>query len=727
MRIHKLHRAVSEYIPADNGEEQPRAARFSLETPFDPSVAKVSPSLSLDIARRHMLAGLGLGCVGMAVGCSTRGRSGNPTATVAGLDLSQVDSTVRPQDDIYRYVNGKWLDSYKLPDDKPQVSAFGELHDQNIERLKSIIENISSDNEEKKKIARLYHSVLDTDALDNKGLANITGQWKLIDSAQDKEGLAHVVGLLNYEYGFSFPVDFGPEADSKNSNVYVFYIGNGGLGLSRRFLVENRYEKLRSQYLEFLTTIARHAHVVHPQQDAELTVSIEKRIAEGIWDEAKQRDPLATYNVSSIESFISSHQGFAWKQYLSGARIPEKFLHRLIVDMPSYYDHFVSIWSGHSLDDLKKWIKISALRQTTSFLPRVFRDASFHFYSGVINGVKQRPPRWKTAVGVTDEILGDALGKLYVQRHFPPEAKKEIHDLIDSLIAAYKQRLSQSWLSASTKKSAIHKLEAIGTSKVGYPDRWENYEELDIGNDYYENYRKYLKWSFHKALHRFPHPVDKTLWGMTPATVNAYYSPLNNEIVFPAGILQAPFFDKNADLAVNYGGIGAVIGHEISHAFDDQGAQYDAQGNLRSWWTHHDEQKFKQLTARLADQYGKFVPHGLDAKDHINGPISVGENAADLNGLTTAARAYRGRLNNGNIDGPIAPEKLQNLFLNWSRIYREKWRKEALVAYLPTAVHSPGEARARQTVKNIDDFVYAFGVKSGDKEFLPPGERIHIW
>jgi predicted metalloendopeptidase len=524
------------------------------------------------------------------------------------------------------------------------------------------------------------------------------------------------------------PFDFGIHQDNKDSTKYVADIGQGGLGMpDRDYYLKADDKKLadtKAKYQQHVEKMLGMAGDKNAAANAKAIVDFETELAKVQWTKVELRDPIKAYNKVNLADMGKTAPGFDWKTWLDTTGIAAKASY-VIVGQPTYLKGFVEVSNKTSLDTWKAYLSLHLIESYGSFLSKNFADERFDFYGRTLSGVKEQEPRWKRGVGAVERAQGEALGKLYVAEHFPAERKARMEELVKNLLAAYKQSIDKlDWMSPATKKEAQAKL-ATFNPKIGYPNKWKDYSALTVKrDDLVGNVMRSRVVEADRELNKLGKPIDRDEWGMTPQTINAYYNPEMNEIVFPAAILQPPFFDANADDAVNYGGIGAVIGHEISHGFDDQGAQYDGKGNLRDWWTASDHKNFKAKTTALVNQYNAFEP--LPGY-HVNGELTLGENIADNSGLAIAAKAYRLSLKGKKapvIDGLTGE---QRLYMGWAQVWRSKMREQQQIVQVKTDPHSPGQYRANGTLRNQPGFYDAFSVKQGDKMYLAPKDRVIIW
>jgi predicted metalloendopeptidase len=651
-----------------------------------------------------------------------------PAAPVSGLLLPGYDRQVRPSDDLFRFTNGQWLRSTEIPADKIRYGAFDIVDDQAEQSLRMIVEDSvahhgslgSSD----QRIGDFYTSFMDTKRLDTLGAAPLKTSLARIDS------LASPADVLRYfaesrQNGISSPIALSIDQDAKNANAYIPSVSQAGLTMPNRdyyLKTDQQFVTLRDQLRGYAARVLGLAGLPGPDAAAGRVVAVEKRIAEIQWTAAQERDATATYNKFTVADATARTPGLDWKTYLDAARVPTG---DFVVSEPSFFTALGSALTTMPLTDWKSYLQFKLIDSLSPYLSDDFVTARFEFRGRDLAGQQEMKPRWKRGVAAVDDAMGDLLGQRYVQRYFPPEAKARMDALVGKLIAAFRSSIDGlDWMSDATKAEARDKLSKLAV-KIGYPAKWKDYSALTVAsNDLVGNVLRSAQVEYQRDLDRLGKPVDREEWFTTPQTVNAYYNPTKNDITFPAAILQPPFFDPNADDAVNYGGIGAVIGHEISHAFDDQGRKYDGTGNLRNWWTPQDVAWFTARTQALVKQYSAYEPL---PGEHINGELTLGENIADLSGLTVAMRAYR--LSLGGRAAPVMDGFTgeQRFFLGWSQVWRGKIRDKQLRSQLLSDPHSPNEFRANGVVSNLSDYYAAFGVKEGDKLYRAPDQRVKIW
>ena len=645
----------------------------------------------------------------------------------SGIDKSNFDPEVRPQDDLYRSVNGKWLKHATIPADRPADGSFFALRDRSDEQVRAIVEEAakSKDNADAQKISDLYLSFMDEGRANKLDLAPIQAELDAVAAIKDKAGLIRELAALQ-RVGVPGLFVLFVRTDAKKSDQYAAYLEQGGLGLpNESYYREAKYESIRTAYVAHVGKMMALAKAANAKEAGERVIAVETAIAKCHWDIVHTREADRTYNKMSRARLKELAGGLdldPWFKGMGGQDIPE-----VVVREPSFMTGLAKVIDQFSIDDWKTYLAWHVVNSRASLLSEPFVKEDFDFSGKTLLGTPEMQPRWKRGVAQVEASLGMAVGRLYVQKHFPPEAKEKMKVLVANLIEAYRVDIQAlDWMTAETKKKALEKL-AKFTPKIGYPDKWRDYAKLEIQrDDLVGNQRRVAEFALAYQLGKLGKPVDRSEWNMTPQTVNAYYNPGMNEIVFPAAILQPPFFDPKADDAVNYGGIGAVIGHEIGHGFDDQGSKYDGDGNLRDWWTPEDKKEFQKRTKALIEQYNAFEPLQLPGQ-HVNGALTIGENIGDLGGLTIAHKAYLISLKGKEapvIDGYTGP---QRLFLGWGQIWRAKYRDAALSRRLATDPHSPPEFRCNGVLRNLTEFYDAFGVKEGDRLWLPPNERVRIW
>ncbi|MBY6677187.1 M13 family metallopeptidase [Rhodococcus sp. BP-332] len=650
-------------------------------------------------------------------------------ARPSGLDLKFVDAATRAQDDLFEHVNGRWLAEYDIPADRAVDGAFRTLYDRAEEHVRDIIQ-VAADSSpapgsDAAKIGDLYSSFLDADAIEAAGTAPIADELAAVADATDSEALARVLGTLQ-RTGVGGAVAHYVDTDSKKSDRYLVHFSQSGLGLpDESYYREDEHAQVREQYAEHIGAMFALAGVT---RSAASVLDLETALAAGHWDVVKRRDADLSYNLTTLASLRADAPGFEWGAWIEGLGADaDRHFAEIVVRQPEFLTTFAELWSTRSLDDWKAWATWRILHSRAPYLTSAVVDENFAFYGRTLTGTETNRERWKRGVSLVQDLMGEAVGKLYVQKHFPADSRTRMQELVANLVEAYRRNISDlEWMSPETRTAALAKLDKF-TPKIGYPDTWRDYSSLLIDPaDVVGNYRRGYEAEYQRDLDKLGGPVDRGEWFMTPQTVNAYYNPGMNEIVFPAAILQPPFFDPDADDAANYGGIGAVIGHEIGHGFDDQGAKYDGDGNLVDWWTDSDRSEFGKRTTALIEQYDSFEPKALPGH-HVNGKFTIGENIGDLGGLSIAVEAYKISLN-----GSAAPEidgltGLQRVFFGWAQVWRTKARDAEALRRLSIDPHSPPEFRCNGVVRNLDSFHEAFEVTEQDALYLDPQQRVRIW
>jgi putative endopeptidase len=650
----------------------------------------------------------------------------------SGLDLSHIDQSVRPQDDLFRFMNGKWLKESKIPEDRASDGAFYWLYEQAEKQVKQIILDQAASKaaagSNAQKIGDLYNSFMDEAGIEKLGLSPIADDLakaadiKTVDDFLKTLGGFEARGLSGLFYTYV-------STDNKDSTKNIVYLGQSGLSLpDEAYYREDEYKQIRQEFLKHVAKMFELAQLENPSQSAQEVLEIETQLAAYHWDQVKDRDAEATYNKKSFAELKQLAANFNWPLWISASNTPAAVLDQVIVRQPSYFEGLSKLMAAFDLPKWRSWLIWHVLSGASPYLSSNFVNENFHFYGTTLSGIPKLKDRWKRGVGLVEGALGEAVGQIYVERHFGEIAKTKMVELVANLIKAYRVSIEGlSWMSQETKQRAYIKLEKF-TPKIGYPDKWRDYSALEINpGDLIGNLAQIAKYSQDYEYNKIGKPVDKSEWYMTPQTVNAYYNPGMNEIVFPAAILQPPFFDVAADdYAANYGGIGAVIGHEIGHGFDDQGSKYDGDGNLVNWWSDIDRKEFEKRTKKLIDQYDQLSPAAApDVK--VNGALTVGENIGDLGGLTIAYKAYEISLNGKQppvIDGYSGA---QRFFMGWAQSWRGKYRAEEVRRRIATDPHSPDEFRCNQIVSNLDEFYQAFTVSENDKHFMKADERVRIW
>jgi putative endopeptidase len=651
-----------------------------------------------------------------------------PAPLTSGIDTANFDKAVRPQDDLYLAVNGTWLAKTEIPADRSDYGAFTMLIENAENDMHEIIESAAADKHnppgsERQKVGDLYASFVDEARAEALGIKPIEAKLAVVDAVTSKTDLIHALARLS-NTGTSGPLRCGVDVDAKKSDEYIVEVGQAGLGLpDRDYYLDAKYKAKLDAYQVYLEKLLTLAKIADAKKAAAEIVALETQIAKAQWSKVQNRDVDKTYNKMTVAELVKLAPGFDWNVYFRSAGL--KDLKEVVVDQPSYQTAMAGLMDKVPLATWKVWLKAQIIRQYSGLLSKDFVNTEFDFYGKTLRGVPELRPRWKRGVALVEGCLGEAVGKLYVEKHFPPEAKQRMDQMVKNVLEAYRQRFEKlDWMSPETKQKALAKL-AMFTPKIGYPKKWRDYSALEIRrDDLVGNSDRHATFEWNRDLAKLGKPVDRDEWHMNPQTVNAYYNPSMNEIVFPAAILQPPFFNLKADDAVNYGGIGAVIGHEIGHGFDDQGSKWDGHGNLDDWWTKADRSEFDKRGDALAAQYGQYEPF---PGYKVNGRLTLGENMADLAGLTIAYDAYHISL--GGKPAPVIDGLTgdQRFFMGFAQVWRRKHREADLKNRLLTDPHSPSEYRADGTPRNVAAFYTAFGVKEGDKMYLPPEKRVKLW
>jgi putative endopeptidase len=672
----------------------------------------------------------------LAAGCS--GESGSndaapaaaPKPLTSGIDMTSVEKSVRPQDDLFHHVNGAWLSKTEIPADKSSYGAFDMLVDKAQADLRAIVEDAArSSNKppgsEAQKIGDFYESFMNESRANEIGLKPLESELAAVDRIASKTDLARYFGRM-FKLNLINPLIGFVDGDAKQPDRDTLYVNQGGLGLPDRDYYlkdEPSLKTYREKYVAFVAEILKQANQQTPDQTARQIYDLEARLARAHWTNVESRDAVKTYNRVALADLPKQFPGFDWAAWtgelgISGAPA-------VVIAQPSYVKALAATVNEWPVDRWKPYIRAAILNGFAPYLNKAMVDAEFGFYGQTLRGVKENQPRWKRAINTINGNLGEMLGKLYVTRHFKPEAKARMEQLVENLRIAFKDGIDKlEWMTPETKKQAQEKL-AKFRPKIGYPNKWRDYSRVNvIKDDLVGNVTRAFIAESEFQLAKVGKPIDPEQWGMTPQTINAYYNPVRNEIVFPAAILQPPFFNLDADDAVNYGGIGAVIGHEMGHGFDDQGRRYDGNGVLRDWWSPKDAEEYTKRAKLLLEQYNEFEPlKGL----HVNGALTLGENIGDLTGAVIAKRAYELSLGGKpapTIDGLNAD---QRYYMGWAQIWRAKQRDDALRQQVMTNPHAPEMYRANGPVRNIPEFYSTFGVKEGDKMWLAPEKRTKIW
>ena len=699
-------------------------------------------------------------------------RSPAADAILAGvLETAHTDTSVRPQDDLFRFVNGQWLTTAEIPADRPSSGAFTTLRDESEAACRQIVEELAEQfssvapegaaevlSTNRGRVGALYQAFMDEAHLEELGAEPLAEELAPVLGASSKEELGRALGEMT-PVGFMGVVGADVEVDINDPERYTSWVGQSGLGLpDESYYREEAQAPLRQAYVEHVARMMALAGLTDSfgasgEDLAERVMAVETALAKGHWDRVTCRDVEKMNNPMSWQQIVDSAPDLPWNEWREGIRAAARsagieqtaFLEEAIVTQPDYLPHAAGVWQETDLEALKAWVAWHVVHGRASLLSGAFVEESFDFYGRTLQGTDELRPRWKRGVGLVESCLGEALGEIYVERHFPPSHKSAMEALVGRLIEAYHQSISSlEWMSPATRERALEKL-ALFTPKIGYPVRWRDYSAVEVvPGDVLASVRSVERADMAYSLNKLTKPVDRDEWHMTPQTVNAYYNPTMNEIVFPAAILQPPFFDPQADDAVNYAGIGAVIGHEIGHGFDDQGSTFDGTGKVSDWWTQEDREAFTERTSALISQYDAYTPEVVVAKHreagtaqeeipHVNGALTIGENIGDLGGLGIALKAYSLALADAGIpsvdEAPVIDglTGLQRFFYSWARIWRSKSRPDYAELLLTVDPHSPAEFRCNGIVRNVDAFYKAFAVDSDDALWLPPNERVSIW
>jgi putative endopeptidase len=649
----------------------------------------------------------------------------------SGIQHENFDLTVSPCEDFFRYVNGAWLQKFEIPADRASYGSFTILREQSEAQIKAIIEELSAQSallgSNAQKIGDLFKSFMDVAGIESQGIAPIAGDIAKALSVESASDFLRTMGALEAR-GLGGLFYIGVEVDAHDSTRYVMYMSQGGISLpDEAYYRDDQYAEIRSAFLDHVTKLLALAGVPDSSEHARRVLELETKIAANHFDQVKDRDMSQVLNAFTFGKLKELTPGFDWELWMDAARVPLQVMENLIVQQPSHFQGIATLLSEFDVASWRSWLTWHLVSGSAAYLPDAFVQENFNFYGRTLSGTPELRERWKRGVSLVEGALGEAIGQEYVARHFPAEAKARMNQLVANLIEAYRVDIKKlTWMSEGTKVKALEKLEKF-TPKIGYPDKWRDYSKLSITpDDLIANLEAMTIFAQEYNFSKIGKPIDRTEWGMTPQTVNAYYHPLYNEIVFPAAILQPPFFSVDADDAVNYGAIGAVIGHEIGHGFDDQGSKFDGNGNFDNWWDESSRERFDALTKKLIDQYEAL--HPTDAPDvHVNGALTIGENIGDLGGACIAYEAYQISLNGSPapvIDGLTGA---QRFFIGYAQIWNSKMRVEEIKRLIATDPHSPAEFRANQILKNLPEFYEAFGVTEGDALWLPEAERVRIW
>jgi putative endopeptidase len=647
-----------------------------------------------------------------------------------GINLSYIDSSVSPRNDIYKFANGKWLNTQKIPASDGSWGSFNEINENNVANLKALMLQVSKDTKALpgtniQKLRDFYSTAIDSAKADKDGIKPINADLAAIDLIKTKDDLLKTTAALNKK-GVGGMLGFYVYSDFKNSNANTCYLAQSGLGLpDKDFYFEAQYESVKKEYSEHIARMFECLgnYPESAQANVATIMKIETELAKNSQNAVEQRDIQKQYNPFTKAELVKLTPNVNWDVYFAtiGIATPEN----IVINQPKYYEGLNTLINSISIAEWKVFLKWNLIQTAAPYLSSKFVNENFKFQGTVLAGKKEMKPRYKRVQGSTDEALGEALGKLYVEKYFDDKSKKRVNEMVDNLIAAYRVRIeSRDWMSAETKVQAQLKLDKI-IKKLGFPDKWIDYTALTITKDsYWKNISAAREFQYKRMLDKIGKPVDRMEWGMTPPTVNAYYNPTSNEIAFPAGIMQVPFFDVNADDAFNYGVMGSIIGHELTHGFDDQGSQFDADGNLKMWWTETDYKNFTDKTKLIIEQFDNYV--AIDTL-HVKGELTQGENIADLGGLTMAYYAYQKSLNGKKSPVMVGFTGEQRFFLAWVQGWKTLMRDAYLKQMIATNPHSPGNFRAVAPLSIMQEFYDAFGVKEGDGMFRPVAKRVNIW
>lgn len=651
------------------------------------------------------------------------------TTSRSGIDLPELDPATRPQDDLYRHVNGLWIDRTEIPSDKARYGSFHILQEEAEKAVREIIveAQTAKHGTEERLIGDLYASFMDEARAEALGAAPIIADLASVQRVDSIPALLRTVGEFERS-GVPGFVGLFVDNDPGNPERYLVSVNQGGLGLlDESYYRDDEFASVRDAYTPFIARMLALAGIDAVEARAERIFALETELAAVHWDKVRSRDSQATYNLRSWAEVEELAAGIDLGVWLTAMGAPEGALAEVVVRQPSFLQGLAGLLIEEHLPAWRDWLLWQVIRGAAAYLSSDFVDANFDFYGRVLTGTPQKRERWKRGVSLVEASLGEAVGRTYVARHFPESAKTVMDVLVANLIEAYRRSIAElEWMGPETRERALEKL-AKFTPKIGYPVRWRDYSALSIdAANLMGNVRRVAEFEFDRELGKIGRPLDRDEWFMTPQTINAYYNPGFNEIVFPAAILQFPFFDENRDAAANYGAIGAVIGHEIGHGFDDQGSRFDGDGRLTDWWTEDDRAAFEERTSALIAQYDGLVP-ATTPDHHVNGALTIGENIGDLGGLSIAWKAYLLSLEGQEppvIDGLTGA---QRFFLSWAQAWQQKARNEETIRLLAIDPHAPAEFRCNQIVRNIHEFYEAFDVSDGDALWLAPGERVSIW
>jgi len=649
----------------------------------------------------------------------------------SGIDRSYFSESVTPAQDFFGFANEGWVKAKPIPEDKARFGVFDELHDAAELAVRQIIQEFQNapEGSSERKVGDLYASFMDTDRISALGAAPLAPWLAKVREVTTKEELFTLIGDFQRQ-GIGGFIGLYVDNDRENTEIYRLFVEQGGLSLpNESYYREAQFAPVVEAFTKHVETMLTLAKIENPQTKAAGILALETQIAAGHWDNVASREATKTYNQKSWSEFIGqwANNSELLNLWLEAGKIPSNLVQQLVVRQPSFIEHFGKLIDSTDLESWKNWMEWKVVTSLAAYLSDDFVNANFDFYGRTLSGVPAIRDRWKRAISFTEGVMGEEIGKAYVARFYPAETKAKMDELVKMLVEAYRESITElDWMSAETRQRALEKLDAF-TPKIGHPDKWRDYSSLKVaGDDLIANVLASHEFELAYEMKKLAGPVDRGEWHMTPQTINAYYNPGMNEIVFPAAILQAPFFDPNRDAAANYGAIGGVIGHEIGHGFDDQGSRYDGQGRLKDWWTEEDRKAFEERTSVLIDQFNALSPRECPGL-FVNGALTIGENIGDLGGLSIAWKAYVLSLNGQEppvIDGLTGAERF---VLSWAQIWKYQSRPAETERLLAIDPHSPPEFRVNQIVKNVDVFYDAFGVTDGDPMWMSPKERVRIW
>ena len=656
-------------------------------------------------------------------------RYGRAMALDSGIAVDDLSDSVRVQDDLFRYVNGRWIERTEIPDDKARWGSFHLLAERAEADVRAIIEESTGaePGTEARKIGDLFSSFMDTERIARLGAEPLRERLAAVDAVTDVTGLLGLVGRLDRD-GVASVFGLYVAPDPGDPERAVPFLAQSGLSLpDEQYYRDEQFAEVRTEFRAHLERMLALAGVADAAAQADAVVALETDLAGHHWDNVASRDAVKTYNLTTWAQ-LQELAGVDLSPWRDGVVIDADAFAEIVVNQPSYVSGLGSLLVADRIEAWKSWARYAIVRGAAAYLSDDFVNENFAFYGTALTGVPQIRERWKRGVSLVEGAMGEGVGRVYVERHFPPQAKAEIDTLVKNLVEAYRRSITElEWMSPETRERALEKLDQF-TPKIGHPEVWRDYSALEVdAADLLGNVARASRFEHDRQMAKIGQPIDRDEWLMSPQTVNAYYYPLQNEVVFPAAILQHPFFDADRDAAANYGGIGAVIGHEIGHGFDDQGSRYDGHGRLQDWWTDADRAAFEERTKALIAQYDKLVPVGLGEENHVNGALTIGENIGDLGGLGIALKAYE--LSLAGAEAPVIDgyTGVQRLLLSWAQVWQQKSREAETLRLLTIDPHSPTEFRCNQIVRNIDAFYEAFDVTESDALWLPQDARVTIW